>query len=113
MSKNLKKFVNPKFTRTVDLGLLRRLMERHQTNIQGFDLAVFAGEPDQARDAVQNFFAGPEENYPEWLVADLHRIAELGNANGLQLLQEQAKRNGITIAPDQLQFLQTITLVAF
>jgi len=51
----------------------------------GLDLSNFGDDPDQTRRRVQNFFAGPEENYPEGLVADLHRIAELANANGLQL----------------------------
>ena len=99
MAKNLKKFVNPKFTRTVDLGLLRRLLERHKPALRGFDLAVFRKPADDARRTIQNFFAGPEDNYPEGLVADLHRIAELGNANGLQILLEQARRRGVQIAP--------------
>lgn len=99
MAKNLKKFVNPKFTRTTDLGLLRRLLERHQADLHGFDLAVFGRQPDEARRTIQNFFAGPEDNYTEGLVADLHRIAELGNANGLQLLLEQARRRGVQITP--------------
>lgn len=98
MAKDLKKFVNPKFVRTVDLGLLRRLLERHADALQGLDLSSFGDDPDQTRQHVQNFFAGPEENYPEGLVADLHRIAELANANGLQLLLEQARRRSVEIA---------------
>jgi hypothetical protein len=98
MAKDLKKFVNPKFVRTVDLGLLRRLLERHADALQGLDLSSFGDDPDQTRRHVQNFFAGPEENYPEGLVADLHRIAELANANGLQLLLEQARRRSVEIA---------------
>lgn len=60
MAKNLKKFVNPKFTRTVDLGLLGRLFERHGDALNGLDLGVFRGEAaqDEARSAVQDFFAG-------------------------------------------------------
>ena len=38
MAKNLKKFVNPKFTRTVDLGLLSRLFERHRDALKGLTL---------------------------------------------------------------------------
>ena len=99
MAKNLKKFVNPKFVRTVDLVVLRRLLDRHAENLQGLDLSRFGDDPDRTRRRVLNFFAGPEENYPEGLVADLHRIAELGNANGLQLLLEQARRRSVEIAP--------------
>ena len=101
MAKNLKKFVNPKFTRTIDLALMRRLLDRHAENLTGFDMSVFDGEPAPARDAVQAFFAGPEETYPEGLVADLHRIAELGSARGLRILQERAVRFGIVIGPER------------
>ncbi len=100
MAKNLKKFVNPKFTRTVDLGLLSRLFERHRDALRGFDLGAFNQEAadGDARRAVQDFFAGPEENYPEGLVADLHRIAELGNAAGLEIILQQAARLGVRLS---------------
>lgn len=101
MGMNLKKFVNPKFTRTINLGLMQRLVERHASDLDGFDMAVFDGPAGAAREAVQDFFAGPEDGYGEGLVSDLHRIAELGNANGLQLLLEQARRLGVAIAPDR------------
>lgn len=99
MAKDLKKFVNPKFTRTVDLAILQRLLERHEVDLQGIDFALFARQPDSARRAIQDLFAGPEDNYPEGLVADLHRIAELANANGLRLLLEQAARQSVSLAP--------------
>lgn len=101
MARNLRKFVNPKFTKTIDLALLRRLLERHQDGLDRLDLEIFDGGAEDARQAVQNFFAGPEDAYPEGLVADLHRIAELGNANGLRLLQEQAVRHRVIIAPEK------------
>jgi len=99
MAKNLKKFVNPTFTRTVDLGLLHRLMQRHSEALDGFDMAVFEGPPDKTRQAVQEFFAGPEDGYPEGLVIDLHQIAELGDTNGLQFIIEQAKHFGVSLLP--------------
>src|SRR5262245_48680659 len=99
MAKDLKKFVNPKFTRTVDLGVLRRLLERHKAGLQGVDFARFAKQPDLARRTIQDFFAGPEDNYPERLVADLHRIAELGNANGLRIIVGEAHRQSVSLAP--------------
>ena len=67
MAKNLKKFVNPRFTQAVDLALLRRLFEPVAGDLQGLDLGIFDGEPEVARQAVADFFAGPEENYPEGL----------------------------------------------
>jgi hypothetical protein len=99
MGKNLKKFVNPKFTKTVDLSLLKRLFGRHESRFKNFDIAILDGEPAAARAALLNFFAGSEENYPEGLIADLHRIAELGNSNGLRLLQEQAQRRRVDLVP--------------
>ena len=101
MAKDLKKFVNPKFLRTVDLVPLRRLFERHRAELNALELDIFDLDPTEARRAVQDFFAGPDENYSEGLVADLHRIAELGNANGLQVILEQAARLGVTIAPEK------------
>lgn len=92
MAKDLKKFVNLKFLRTVNLGLLRRLFERQPEERRGLDLALFDQDEVAAREAIQAFFAGPEDRYPAGVVADLHRIAELGDQNGLRLLQEQAQR---------------------
>jgi hypothetical protein len=43
---------------------------------------------------------GAEESYPEGLRGDLHRIAELGDARGLEIIQTQAKRQGIDLFPD-------------
>ena len=58
-------------------------------------MAVFDADPATVRPALYDFFSGPEENHPDGLVADLHRIAELGDANGLHLLMEQARRRGV------------------
>ena len=97
MAKNLKKFANARFVRTIDLGLLRRLLERHANALTGLDLAILDDDSDAARKALLEFFLGPDENHPEGLVTDLHRIAELGDANGLRLLQDQARRRGVGI----------------
>lgn len=99
MARNLKKFVNPKFTRTVDLDLLRRLLQRQAHELIGFDLSLLETKDraDEARQAIQDFFAGPEDSYPEGLVGDLHRIAELGNATGLDIIIQQAARLGIQL----------------
>lgn len=99
MARNLKKFVNPKFTRTVDLDLLRRLLQRQAHELKGFDLSLLEAKDraEEARQAIQDFFAGPEDSYPEGLVGDLHRIAELGNAAGLEIIIQQAARLGIQL----------------
>ena len=100
MSNNLRKFVSPKFTRTIDPELIVRLFERHRHLLGTFDLHALRGDASAARDALEAFFAGPEEHCPEGLVADLHRIAELGTAQGLRLLLAQAARLRIVIAPE-------------
>jgi hypothetical protein len=105
MARNLKKFVNPKFTRTVDLDLLRRLLQRHAHELNGLELGLFEARDraDEARHAVQDFFAGPEDSYPEGLVADLHRIAELGNSAGLDIVIQQANRLGIQLRTSSIE----------
>jgi hypothetical protein len=118
MAKNLRKFVNPSFTRTVPLEPMRRLLERHRDQLTGFDFGVFNGEPPQAREAIAEFFEGPESSYPEGLVADLHRIADLGNEAGLVTLLERARRDNVVLVdgararPEQ-QAPKHVALVAF
>jgi len=99
MAKNLSKFANLQFLNTVDLDLMRRLLERHAAALHGFDGSVFDGGPEKARDALRGYFQGPDGDRPESLIADLFRIAELGNAQGLELLLEAARRRGVAIAP--------------
>jgi hypothetical protein len=101
MGKNLKKFVNPKFVRTVDPRLLARLFERHRHEMPGFDHDALHGDPQVARERLEAFFASTEEHIPEGLMADLHRVAELGNADGLRLLLNQASRLRVVIMPER------------
>lgn len=100
MAKDLKKFANLTFLRTVDLDLMRRLLERHAHALHGLDMAVFGAEPEAVRAALRNYFLGPDDKHPEGLVADLFRIAELGNSNGLDLIIEGARRRGVPLRPE-------------
>lgn len=97
MAKDLKKFVNPKFLRTVNLGLFLRLFARQPHEQRGFDLAGFEGADAEVRDRLKTLFEGPENLLPRGIVADLHHIAELGTENGMHLLQERAAARGIEI----------------
>ena len=99
MASNLKKFVNPKFLKTCNLPLMRRLMARSAKKPTGFDLSVLDGNEDTARKALRQFFEGPESAYPEGLTADLHRIAALGESQGMRLLLERAKAAHVLIGP--------------
>lgn len=97
MGVNLSKFMNLKFFKTIDLRLMRALMARHAVAQGGFDLGLLDGEVQSAREHLRTFFGGPDEPAPPGLTADLHRIAELGDGAGLQLLLEEARRQGIDL----------------
>ncbi len=100
MAGNLKKFVNPRFIKTIDLTLMRALLARHAGKFKGFSLDLLDQEEIDARKALQEFLAGAEEYYPEGLRSDLHRIAELGDARGLEIILTQADREDIDLFPD-------------
>src|SRR4051812_14705777 len=97
MARDLKKFDNPRFLKTVDLALFRRPLERQPQTRRGSDLAAFDGENAEVRDRLRGFFEGPEDALPPGIVADLHHIAELGTENGMNLLQERAAARDVEI----------------
>lgn len=99
MASDLKKFVNPKFLRTVNLQLLRDLFGRQPENLRNFDLGLFDLSDAEARVALAALFEGPEGAVPSGIVADLHHIAELGTENGMNLLHARADARGIEITP--------------
>ena len=86
MAGNLKKFVNPRFIKTIDLEYMRRLLARHKGQYTGVALDVFDQDEAETREAIADLLAGSEAKYPEGLRSDLHRIAELGNAKGLDII---------------------------
>ena len=92
MAGNLKKFVNPRFIKTIDLALMKPLLARHAGKYKGFSVDLLDQEEDAAREALEKLLTGAEDSYPEGLRGDLHRIAELGDARGLEIIQAQAAR---------------------
>ena len=100
MAGNLKKFVNPRFIKTIDMTLMKALLLRHDDKFKGFSLDLLDQDERDARESLQAFLAGAEDTYPEGLRADLHRIAELGDARGLEIIQTQADREGIDLFPE-------------
>ena len=90
MAGNLKKFVNPRFIKTIDLALMKPLLARHEGKYKGFSVDLLDQEEDAAREALEKLLTGAEDSYPEGLRGDLHRIAELGDARGLEC-QRQSK----------------------
>jgi hypothetical protein len=97
---NLKKFVNPRFIKTIDLALMKPLLARHEGKYKGFSVDLLDQEEDAAREALEKLLTGAEDSYPEGLRGDLHRLAELGDARGLEIIQAQAARQGVDLFPD-------------
>ena len=60
MASDLRKFVNPKFLRTVSLELFRELFEREAPGAERPDLALFDLPEPQARAALAELFEGHE-----------------------------------------------------
>lgn len=92
--------MNPRFIKTVDLDLVKRLLARHADQLEGFTLDLLDQDEADARSALADLFAGPEEGHPEGLRGDLHRIAELGTGRGLEIIQAEAQRAGIDLFPE-------------
>lgn len=99
MASDLKKFVNARFIRTVDLGLLTRVFERHGLALTDISSATLFGDPDSTRlhTDLLAFLARSDEVCPDALVSDLHRIAELGTAEGLEILLQEAGRSQVRV----------------
>jgi hypothetical protein len=71
MGSDLKKFVNPKFLKTIDLGLIKELFARH---FEAEDLPIdFDGEASEVRSALAKHFEAAVTAWNEGMVADLHR----------------------------------------
>ena len=84
MAKNVKKFVNREFAKTIDLDLLKRLLDPYARDIALDWSALPAGEK-QKREAIFEFFRGTDERFPAQLLDALHRIMVLSDANGARM----------------------------
>lgn len=100
MAGNLKKFVNPRFIKTINLPTIKRLMVRHDYDYTGFSPDLLDQDEGAARNALHTLLTGNEDAYPEGLREDLHRIAALGDARGLEIILTQAERAGIDLFPE-------------
>ena len=98
MASDIKKFINPKFIRTIDLGLMKDLFARH---FGEDDLPVtFDGDLAEIREALKQYFDAPVTEWSEGVIADLHRVAELGTGEGMQIILNEARRQGVVLYPD-------------
>lgn len=100
MPRNIRKFVNREFARTVELDLLRRLLEPYRSKLN-FDFATLPKDERNRREALFEFFRMADESFPSEFQDALHCITVLSNPNGLRILQEQADRAGVQLIPEQ------------
>ncbi len=64
MAKNVKKFVNRDFAKTVDLDLLKRLIDPYASTIH-LDWSALPADEKEKREAIFEFFRGTDETFPE------------------------------------------------
>jgi hypothetical protein len=98
MAKNIKNFVNREFAKTVDLDLLKRLLDPFSAKITLDWNALPAAEKDK-REAIFEFFRSADERLPAELLDALHKIMVLSDVNGARLLQEQAELADVSLVP--------------
>jgi hypothetical protein len=98
MGSDLKKFVNPKFLKTIDLSLIKVLFARHY---EPKDVPIdFDDEDSAVRSALAKHFEAALTAWNEGMVADLHRVADLGSNEGMQIILNEARRQGVVLYPD-------------
>ena len=111
MAKRIRNFVDRAFSRTVDLELLRRLLEPHLGQID-FDWNGLPEDDAERREAIFNLFARADMRFPAKLQFALYNISTLSTDPGARIIQEIATEAGIDVlsayrlesAPDDLRF---------
>jgi hypothetical protein len=96
--KDIKRFVDKKFLYTVDLQLLRRLLEPYQGQMP-LDLDALAANAEEARSRLFEWLTAADESYPSQMLEDLHRISELSTELGMGILRARAEALGIKLIP--------------
>lgn len=97
MPRDFAKFANQRFLRTVDWTVLGRLLAAHRDALVGLDLDLLESDAALGRQAVSEFLLGPKDRYPEGLVHDLHRIVRLDTPVAMQVLLDEAARQGVVM----------------
>ncbi|WP_162784793.1 hypothetical protein [Paracoccus suum] len=64
MAGNLKKFVNPRFIKTIDLALMKPLLARHAGKYEGFTVDLLDQEEDVAREELEKLLTGSRTAIP-------------------------------------------------
>ena len=100
MKKSIKKFVSREFVKTVDLELLKRLIDKFDA-AEKLKWADLPEEDRERREEIYEIFRGADETFPKKLLDALHRIMMLSNPTGARLLHERAEAAGIKLIPDE------------
>lgn len=95
MAADLAKFVNKRILKTIDLRLMQELLARHAP--EGAVPVDFGQNAEAVRQSLGAYFEQPISAWAEGLVADLHRIAELGSGDGMRLILNEARRQRVAL----------------
>jgi hypothetical protein len=98
MGSDIKKFVNPRFLNSIDVVLMRDLFARHSKD-DSLPIS-FEGDIAEVRKRMGAYFATPITDWSEGLIADLHRVAELGTGEGMQFILNEARRRSVILYPE-------------
>lgn len=98
MASDVQKFTSKRFLANIDLNLMQALFARHFAD--GDSPVAFDGNPAGVRAALAAYFDAPVTDWSEGMIADLHRVKELGKESGLQLILGEARRQGVVLYAD-------------
>lgn len=100
MRKSVKKFVSREFVKTVDLDLLKRLIDRFNA-AASLHWDELPENDNERREAIYELFRGADDAFPKELLDALHRIMTLSNPTGARLLHERAEVHGVKLIPSE------------
>jgi len=98
MATDVQKFTSDRFLNNIDLDLMQALFARHFA--EGQSPLRFDSKPAAVRAALTAYFHAPVTDWSEGMIADLHRVKELGKESGLQLILGEARRQGVVLYSD-------------
>jgi hypothetical protein len=101
MRRDLQKFAAKTFFHTVDLRLLRTLLERHAAHL-GDVLDYFTCRSEATtRNVLLAYFSNQREAFPTGLLNDLYRLARLSTDVGFGVLRELADEARVPLLPPE------------
>jgi hypothetical protein len=101
MNREMQQFTAKTFFRTVELRLLRQLLERHEGRLQRSWGYFECPDEITTRHALLTFFIESRETFPRELLDDLHRINMLSTDGGREILFELANEVGTALCPPE------------